>query len=69
MGGNALTYRLYYGTSEDGRGIPRKVGQTADREVAAKHLRKISKNPYSFGHVVVDEGPAETFVHWERDLP
>jgi hypothetical protein len=54
MGTDTLIYRLYYGHSEDGRGTPKKIGSTPSKTEAQEHLRCIKKDPYSFGHVMVD---------------
>ena len=69
MGTNTLIYRLYYGQSEDGRGTPRKTGATSIKKEAAKHLLKIEKNPYAYGHVMVDlPDGTERYVPWLREL-
>jgi hypothetical protein len=47
-------YRLYYGTSADGRGYPLKISTVFSIVEADTHLRKIEQNPYSFGHVMID---------------
>jgi hypothetical protein len=51
---NGIPYRLYYGTSEDGRGHPVKISTVFSIVEANAHLLKIAKNPYSFGYVMVD---------------
>ncbi len=49
-----IPYRLYYGTSEDGRGHPVKISTVFSIVEANAHLLKIEQNPYSFGHVMID---------------
>lgn len=46
-------YLLFDGISVDGMGEPKYTGRTTHKEVAAKHFKKVSENPYSTGKVMI----------------
>lgn len=59
---------MYFGSSEDGRGTPQYKGRTTDFSIALKHLQRIEKNPYTFGHVTVQSDTCEEFYTSSENL-
>jgi hypothetical protein len=49
----SLWYLLFDGSSTDGRGEPKYTGRTTHKELAKKHFKKVDKNPYSTGKVMI----------------
>lgn len=62
-------YRLYGGSSCDGRCSASFVGATDDRDVALAHLVKINASPYNFGYVAWHTATTETACYHAEQLP
>jgi hypothetical protein len=60
-------YILYDGESVDGRGNPKFVKRTTDKQEAIEHLEYCKKNPYSCGKVVAFTDTKEIVVYFDYD--
>jgi len=65
---NENWYLLYDGQSTDGRGNAKYFMRTTDKHIAEMHYRKILKNPYSTGYVVILTDSTETRVSHISDF-
>jgi hypothetical protein len=61
-------YLLYDGQSTDGRGHAKYLTRTTDKQIAEMHYRKIIKNPYSNGYVVILTDKTEKIVSSLNDF-
>lgn len=65
-------FRLYDGSSPDGRGDATYIGRTDDAKKAYGFWKKVRKNPYSTGYVVIETDTEEvkpwSDAQWERYL-
>lgn len=61
-------FLLEGGSSPDGRGPGRYEGRTTKVVDAVKHYKKVKKNPYSTGRVIVITDTKHTMIHQIEDF-